>query len=970
MPSDRKLLAAAFAAITFLTAGPGRAAVVRPVQVSPAAGAVVQFLPAMSWTAVKGADKYQFQISADAGMNSPVLGDGKDNFFTRNTRATLKETVPNGTYYWRVRATNAAGETSAWTQPRSFRKQWNLQPDLQAPGSGASLSFPANPVVLNWSAIAGAAHYLVSVASDPTLGSLVLKYANQDDPKGPPNIAANSAAITAALAPGSYYWSVTPVDAEGNRGVSTPVAAFNWLWPSTTATHLQDLNPATEAYDPSFSWDPVPGAARYEVEINSSSDFAPGSKVCCSGTSIATSLSPVTLFKDNVYYWRVRALDPDGNAGVWNLGPSFTKTFDKVAPAGPVVGTSIKNLHMRDNLVDPGTDEDVAAGYQTHVPVVTWDPVPGASSYEIQAAGWDGSACLWALSPPYVKKTSVPSWTPLSSTSNNPVIWQGTLAEDFPTPGPGDYCFRVRARSDRAPGSEEVWGDYTYLQNGSTDSASPVGPAFTWTDYPDPTDPTASAGCNSGYLCSPDYRTPLTGTTNLRTPYFTWKAVAGANSYYVVVAKDQNFSNVVDEGFTNVPAYSPRNSLKPTTYTDETTSFYWAVLPADADDGSDALPLDSLLSNPANFQKQSTPPTLLSPNSVQVFFDQPTFRWTPTLGARRYRIQVAADPTFGNPLDDVVTDATSYSSNTTYPADTVLYWRVRADDENLNGLTWSATGTFQKKLAAPVASASNPTSGEMLPVWAWSSIQGASSYDLSVDSPDGTHRDFDNFRTPATSFLKMTGTGVFHWRVRANFPKQTSGEVAGPYSATQSFTRTIGEPVNAKTDSARDHVLLSWDPRLGAKEYKVQIASTADFSRIVESVTTDNTSYAPLMTQSGYVRGGVLYWRVAAADEDRNQGDWTQIQQIRLQPQMRLTVTGVVRRKHKGMVSARVVDGNGRWLKGVLVRVTGAGVKVVGKRTNAVGRVSFKLKPRKRGKLVFSATKTGYQPAYGALKVR
>ena len=139
---------------------------------------------------------------------------------------------------------------------------------------------------------------------------------------------------------------------------ATPVASFNWLWPSATATHLEDLNAAPEAYDPRFSWDPVPGAARYEVEINSSSDFAPGSKVCCTGTSIATSLSPTQVFKDNVYYWRVRALDPDGNAGVWNQGQSFTKTFDKVAPAGPVTGTSIKNVRVRDNLADPGTDID------------------------------------------------------------------------------------------------------------------------------------------------------------------------------------------------------------------------------------------------------------------------------------------------------------------------------------------------------------------------------------------------------------------------------------------------------------------------------------------------------------------------------------------------------------------------------------------------------------------------------------
>jgi hypothetical protein len=96
LAADRKLLAAAFAAITFLTAGPARAAVDRPTQTSPAANAVVQFVPAFAWTPVKGADKYEFQIAADPGMNSPVLGTGKDDFYTHNTRATLLSTIPNG----------------------------------------------------------------------------------------------------------------------------------------------------------------------------------------------------------------------------------------------------------------------------------------------------------------------------------------------------------------------------------------------------------------------------------------------------------------------------------------------------------------------------------------------------------------------------------------------------------------------------------------------------------------------------------------------------------------------------------------------------------------------------------------------------------------------------------------------------------------------------------------------------------
>jgi hypothetical protein len=69
-------------------------------------------------------------------------------------------------------------------------------------------------------------------------------------------------------------------------------------------------------------------------------------------------------------------------------------------------------------------------------------------------------------------------------------------------------------------------------------------------------------------------------------------------------------------------------------------------------------------------------------------------------------------------------------------------------------------------------------------------------------------------------------------------------------------------------------------------------------------------------------------------------------------------------------VSARVLDGRGRPLKGALVRVTGAGLKRLAKRTNVTGQVTFKLRPKKRGKLVFSASKVGFQPAYKSLRVR
>ena len=932
-----------------------------PTPLSPANGSVLGSVPAFSWSAVPAADHYEFQLAADAGFNSPVLGRGADSFTTQNTRATVLKTFPNGTYYWRVRSIASDGSVSPWSAGQSLRKSWTAAAALQSPAAGASLSFGTDPLKLAWSAVPGAANYLVSVASDPSLGSLV--FHDEYDPDGIPKVQANNLAIGSALATGTYYWNVIPVDAEGNRGVASPVASFSWLWPSTTTLHVSDLNAADEVYDPQFSWDPVAGAARYQVEINSSSDFAPGSKVCCDSPTIATSLSPTTVFKDNTYYWRVRAVDPDGNTGVWNVGPSFTKSFDKVPPAP---APAIKNLHLRDNLTDPGTDSDPGTpGYQTHVPMLTWDWVPGASSYQVDVTPYNGSFCDWgAISTVHWRNdTAVNAWTPLGDYwfATKPYSDPLDVSNDFTSLINGQqYCARVRARSDRA-GFDDVYGDYTYLDpNG-------LGWAFQFTGFP--SGGACTPSCTPNYLGAGDYTTMLTGTTTGRVPYFAWKPLAGKQSYYVLVAKDPAFSNLVDYAWTKVPAYAPRTGFGSRTYPDETTLYYWAVLPATNLDGTGAVG-NPLLAAAQSFQKQSMPPTLLGPADGTQFYDQPTFRWTPTEGARRYRFQVAQDPSFGNPIDDITTDSTSYTSNTTYPADTVLYWRVRADDENGVGLTWSSTGTFQKKLAAPVPSASNSTAGEYLPVWSWSSVLGAVSYDVQIDKPNGESETFTGFRMPAGSFKRLTGTGIFHWRVRAEFAKQSFGTTPGPWSATQPFTRSIGEPGGLKTDAAPDHVLLSWNAKLGVKQYKVEISGRPDFGFTIESVETENTAYAPKLQDVAYLSGNQLYWRVAGVDADDNVGDFSPAQPLSLLPRMKVTAKGKLRRRRRSTVSITVKNASGSWMQGVRVRVVGAGVKAQTRSTSMWGVARFTLRPTKRGRVLFTARKAGFQSAGITLRVR
>src|ERR671918_644067 len=771
----------------FATAGavlavavPSHAALTAPVPQAPVDGTSVGALPVFSWTPVAGAERYEFQIAADPGFNSVVHGFATNPFFTRNTSATLVKSAPNGAYWWRVRAVGPDGSVSPWSTPMSMEKNWADEPSLLTPADGATFTYPEDHFRLQWTPVAGAWKYLLSVATDPELGSLVWS-------GGPVQTQATAFTLSKPLTPDkTYYWGITPIDAAGNRGAPSDVRSFVWRWPSTTVPEVTDVASAVEIYDFEFSWDAVPGATGYEVEINSSSDWAPGSKVpkCCDVnpitkvTTIGTTFTPKIVLPNNYYYWRVRAVDPSGNAGVWNVGPEFFKSFDNVLP-------SVQNLRMVDN---PFPTE---AAFETSTPVVGWDPVPGASAYEVEVTRF-ANGCQWtAILEHWKTRTATTFWTPLGSG------WNG-----------------------RKP-----FG---------SDSEQP----FVSTDFP---------------------------------------SLVTDHAYCVLVTRDPEFTDILDYAFTQVPAYAPRTGFTTKSYPDETTAYYWVVLPA-TDRNGDGVVTAPRFSAPADFHKQSAPPALLAPANGTVFGGPARFQWTPVVAARSYRLQVSRDPTFGSAiLEDVVTDSTAYTSTKTFDADVDLYWRVRADDENLHGLTWSATGRFRKTLAAPVLDPGNATRGDALPTWQWFPVQRAVSYDIEVQFPNGTKQPFGRLPSAAFTPTEMKGPGIWHWRVRANFPQVGSSAVTpGPWTQSSAFTRTIREPANPSAEAGQGRLVFRWDSKLGARNYRVQVSTRPDFSMLVETTATENASYAPSLGQFAYAAGGTFYWRVAAADDlFANVGDYT-----------------------------------------------------------------------------------------------
>ena len=949
-------------ALALVFAGSAATAPVAPVLTGPADGIAVETLPAFSWNAVSGAQTYEFEFSADSGFNSSLA-----LATTRNTRAALKKVVPNGTYYWRVRGVASDGSLGAWSETRSIVMAWTAEPTPLNPADGTEISYPADALTLRWSAVPGAANYVVRIASDPDLGTLIW-----DAPK---ETAASNFTVTSSLSPGTYYWNITPLNAEGHAGNASAVSTFSWVWPSTTTTSLSDLVANEEVFDPQFSWDPVPGASGYEVEVNFSSDWATSSKVCCDplsfftdASTLGTSIAPQIVLDNNTYYWRVRALDPGGNAGDWNEGTTFTKTFDNVPP---VTSPAIKNLHMRDHLTDPGTDADSGTPeYETASPVVAWDPVPGASGYQVEVTPYSGGVCNWsAPAEHWTKVTSATAWTPLGWSWNNVKPFASTLAvsNDSVTAlvAGHEYCTRVRA-IDRpsATGGPTVFGDYSYLPaNGQ--------PAFTWTG------PLESGACSPCTMSADEYVGPITGTTVGRMPVFTWEPISGAESYYVLVARDANFTNVVDYAYTRIPAYAPRTGSQSKGYADETTLYYWAVLPADAANG-DGVSAEPLTSGAQSFTKQSTPPDLVSPIDLAVVnTPATTFQWDAVESARRYRLQVDNEASFVSPIDDILTDSTSYTSNTTYPSGTTLYWRVRADAENGStyvGLTWSTSGTFTKQLPTPVFDPDNPTTGAQIPAFSWSPVPGAISYDIQIEEPDGDRPLYKGFPTRAASFVKFTGVGVLKVWVRANFPTDSFSVVPGPWSDYWQYTHTIPEPLNPQHELGASRLVFTWDPRANTEEYRVQVSTRADFATSVENTTTQTTSYAPLLAPFSYSPGATLYWRVAAVDFDRNLGDFTAVRTFTLPTttggtttpkRFRLSAVGYPVKGVYRSITINVRNTLNQPVANAAVRVSGGGVATATKRTGVLGKVVFRVRAtRYPGTVAFRATKTGFTTAY------
>jgi RHS repeat-associated protein len=151
----------------------------------------------------------------------------------------------------------------------------------------------------------------------------------------------------------TYYWRVAAVDlaSDGTPHATTFGPVWSFAIGAIPAPVLNPVTPdPTRQPRPAFTWQTVPGAVGYHIDIDDDPAF--GSLFLGVDVTQATFTPGVDL-PEGVLRWRVRALDAQGHPGAFSTVGTFTE--DRTAP---VVG------NLRVDWDNPGT-------------ILLWDPIPG-----------------------------------------------------------------------------------------------------------------------------------------------------------------------------------------------------------------------------------------------------------------------------------------------------------------------------------------------------------------------------------------------------------------------------------------------------------------------------------------------------------------------------------------------------------------------------------------------------------------
>jgi len=795
------LLASLLSIISVQTGGHSSDTLAAPTLLSPLNGENIKDnTPLMDWLSVSGATEYYLQIDNDNDYSSPNVDN--DNIPTDNYEVPAENALPEGWYYWRVRAENAT-ENGPWSE------NWIFQVDVTAPPA-PTLAWPAdgenindNTPNLDWSPV-----------TDPS--TLVIYDVQVDDNSDFSSPEVNVTGITTdnyitfELIDNLWNWRVRARDNAGNIGSWSSSRSFRvdtLAPPAPTLVAPADgtrTNDNSKAYD----WSDVTDNSlpiTYEWQVDNDNDFSsPYSTVNGLSTS---QYGPVALPDEN-WSWYVRARDNAGNYSTWSS--AWTILIDTTPPAAPTLEWPANGENINDNTPNLDwntvTENSLPVLYRCHVSdnsafpydnydsgwvsndnfQITSEMKEGVWCWRVQtkdnASNIGDNSAYRSFRVDVTKPTTPSNVSPVNgenTNDNTPLLdWSDSTDVSLPITynlyvdndsnfSSVDYTQTGLTSSQyqfTSELAEKVW----YWRVQARDNAGNVGDNSTSRSFRvDVTKPQA-----------PALVWPANGENeNDNTPTLDWNSVSDNSTpvlYRCYVDNNSDFSSVErDSGWISATEY--------TTPALAESIWYWKV---GAKDNAGNVGDNSAS---RSFRVDTTPPgkpTLALPenNKLDNSMSQ-TFKWTqPPENSLplTYHIQIDNEASFTSPYvrENMGVGENSYIYSFTSAG--TYYWRVRAKDNAGNWGAWS--DNFKLAIVIPVGVSPtkpvlvSPANGAKIndntPTFQWTKGENAENHRLLVDNDPDFSSPADNILLGAADNIWTKSApgyvdGTYYWSVVA-----------------------------------------------------------------------------------------------------------------------------------------------------------------------------------------------------------
>lgn len=713
---------------------------------------------------------------------------------TSNKALTIP-TLPSGTYYWKVQSEDRASGKRDESIQASFTLVRLDPPELLAPVPGKifQMEGAARAVIVSflWRAGGPARAFELEVACDRAFTQPVLK-----------RQLADSAFDAKDLAEGAYFWRVR------SRGESAAKVS-----PYSSAQEFKieraQLPSAPRLAEPkaggrfapseavTFRWDAVQGASSYQFELSRTKAFAAGDVT--STKNVDGTVLTMAPDVPGSYFWRVKAVDPFGREAPYSEARALT--LDATAP----------------QLIAPDDGARITLAQKSLKIDFTWLKSPGAKSYQLEVARDENFKDLVLQ-----KKLQDPGfeWNKLS---------------------PGEFYWRVRAEM---PGVKDGVASPARRFNvkGLELLAPPVLKDRYYFRLPPP-----PAGSPGTAMLRTLYRVFMAGGTAFAQDATSevdaadsdkvnvhWKAIAGADSYLVEVAADQDFAKVLLRHKTKAPTF---------VWPEAPPGRYFlraAAVDAYEQTGKYSRIAELIVNYraPKLYEPQDQAKYKLGDETLAI-----DFTWQSVGGDPLLWLEIAKDKDFVKPLVSKAVKGGSARIPTLPEGE--YFWRIRA--KYRAGLPVEAARPFRfqiasAKLKAPVALAPTLTDGHLK--LAWDDVKNAERYEVTIardlgftdlsssQTVDGREAEAD--LTPGTYYAKVRALGAAKAHGPDSEIKKLTVESALAAPDWQSPTPDQEFVSTGKNPPAVD---FAFSAVAGAAGYTLELAATEQFKKILKRVT-------------------------------------------------------------------------------------------------------------------------------------